>query len=141
MTIDFDKDGQSDPLNYVLRIFGEWGTEVKVKIPKICKKPEFSDKYRGLTPEGTVPVVVQVIQDELRHDNFSNIGCDVLTGDGRTPIQDIEGKPQHSVELQRVFRYILSPGTYILRPSRERGTSREFLVRIFSPCPIYEDKY
>ncbi|XP_046585474.1 calpain-1 catalytic subunit-like isoform X1 [Haliotis rubra] len=141
MTVDFDKDGQSDPLNYVLRIFGEWGTEVTVIVPNICKKPEFSDKYRGLTPEGTVPVVVQVIQDELRHDSFSKIGCGVLTGDDRTRIPDIEGKPRRSAELQRVFRYNLSPGTYILRPSRKHGTSKEFLVRVFSPCPIHADKY
>ncbi|XP_067650492.1 calpain-A-like isoform X2 [Haliotis asinina] len=126
LTPDFDKDGQSDPLNYVLRIFGEWGKTVKITIQGIY-----------LAPGGTIPVVLQIIQDELRRGNYSNIGCDVFTEDGRT-VQYTERKPPLSDELERVFRYNLSPGTYILHPSRDKsGTSKEFLVRLFSPCRIY----
>ncbi|XP_067650181.1 calpain-1 catalytic subunit-like [Haliotis asinina] len=139
LTPDFNKDGVSDPLNYVWSIFGEWGTAVKINIPKNCKKPGFSDKYRNRTRQGTVPVVVQVIQDEPQRGNYSNISCD--WGD-RARVPDIAGNRGLVLELQRVYRYILSHGTYILLPSRdERGSTKEFLVRLFSPCPIYANKY
>ncbi|XP_067648970.1 calpain-1 catalytic subunit-like [Haliotis asinina] len=142
LTPDFDKDGGPDSLNYVRSIFGEWGTRVKINIPKNCKKPVFSDKYRYRTREGTVPVVVQVIQDELRRRNYSKISCDVFTWGGRARVPDILGNRGRLFKLQCVYRYTLSHGTYILLPSRdERGTSREFLVRLFSPCPIYASKY
>ncbi|XP_071102037.1 calpain-1 catalytic subunit-like [Haliotis cracherodii] len=140
LTPDFDKDGQSDPLNYVRRMFGEWGRKMEITIPGICRKPMFSEKYRGLTPEGSIPIVVQIIQKEVDRSFYCDIGCSLSDANGRR-IPDIERKPTHAAELQRVFRYILPPGRYTLQPSTARvATNREFLVRVFSPCPVFSNK-
>ncbi|XP_046332983.2 calpain-A-like isoform X2 [Haliotis rufescens] len=109
LTPDFDKDGQSDPLNYVLRIFGEWGQKMEITIPGACRKPMFSEKYRDLAPTGSIPIVVQIVQKEVRRSFYCDIGCSLSDANGRR-IPDIERKPTHAAELQRVFRYTLPPG-------------------------------
>ncbi|XP_046565478.1 calpain-A-like [Haliotis rubra] len=149
LTPDFDKDGRSDSLNYVLRVFSEWrgksavgpGTWLRQKLrnPRVA----FTVPKTG---EDFTPVVVQLIQ-KAEFLDYAAIRCDmfrVASGDeqsGTIYVDDIpDANPTRLYEssLQWSSRYKLSPGRYIVIPSTYySGVEREFLIRVYTPCPLY----
>ncbi|XP_048237272.1 calpain-A-like [Haliotis rufescens] len=150
LTPDFDIDGRSDGLNHVLRIFGEWRGGVgqggtlrdRVRNPRFA----FTVPVEGVTDEGYVPVVVQIIQ-KAHHLDYDAIRCDlykVTRGSERSrmfyvaKMRDTEAKDCYYPRLQCVFRYRVKPGRYIVIPSTyQSGVNREFLLRVFSSSPVY----
>ncbi|XP_067649182.1 calpain-11-like [Haliotis asinina] len=150
LTPDFDIDGRSDGLNHVLRIFGEWrggvgqgGTlRARVRNPRFA----FTVPEEGLSEDGYVPTVVQIIQ-KAHHLDYESIRCDVykvVRGSEKSrmlyvaKMRDTEAKDYYYPRLQCTFRYRLKPGRYLVIPSTyQRGITREFLLRLFCPCPVY----
>ncbi|XP_071101903.1 calpain-A-like [Haliotis cracherodii] len=148
LTPDFDIDGGSDHLNYVLRIFGEWRTDTSTGQGRTLTDRLRNPRFSFAIPNGgeEVPVVVHLIQGAGQHEAYHDIRCDlfkVMSDDDRsvfvTKMQDTEAKEHYFRWRQCTFRYRLRPGNYIVVPSTcQSATSEEFLVRVFSPCPLYD---
>ncbi|XP_071101905.1 calpain-9-like [Haliotis cracherodii] len=161
LTPDFNEDGQPDPLNHVLKIFSEWqgdraagkgfslnerlnNPRLAFTVRGICGMVMKTPKYKDLTREGYVPIVVQLVQ-KAEHLDYQSIRCDVfkMHSNGKcTQIHDTEGKDDYFQDLQCIFRYNLKEGNYFVVPSTENPRNeREFLVRLFSPCPLLECRF
>ncbi|XP_046333014.2 calpain-2 catalytic subunit-like [Haliotis rufescens] len=151
LTPDFDIDGRSDPLNYVLKIFGQWqgGTSVGqgYDITERLGNPKMAYTLPG--QGGDVPVVVHIVQNADRGDRIYHMRCDLFKViNGAETASHIflekmpcntERKDYYYPARQYTFRYSLTPGRYIVLPSLVHpGVNREFLIRVFSPRPLYK---
>ncbi|XP_071108830.1 calpain-9-like [Haliotis cracherodii] len=149
LTPDFDKDGRSDSLNYVLRVFSEWRGKSAVG-PGIWLSQKLRNPRIAFTvpktDEDYTPVVVQLIQ-KAEYGDYAAIRCDmfrVVSGDERSGTLYVDDIPNadpsrlYIESLQWSSRYKLSPGRYIVLPSTyTSGMEREFLIRVYTPCPLY----
>ncbi|XP_033762963.1 calpain-2 catalytic subunit-like isoform X2 [Pecten maximus] len=145
LTPDFDRDGSSDTLNYVTCLYGDWrgknaaGFQKKLENPKYLI--EVTDKL--CDESGNVPIVLQIIQrtHQRKRDKIS-IRCDlykVLSSSGGIYVVDELGENTNSYkqDQQASFRYLVTPGRYIVLPSAiEDGLEKEFMVRVFSSGPL-----
>ncbi|XP_041366750.1 calpain-1 catalytic subunit-like [Gigantopelta aegis] len=148
LTPDVDSDGRADSLTYVTYIYGEWTGEKAAGFENKLENPRFvfTMPNQGLAGDGYTPVVVQTIQRtkhrkedrfSIRSDLFKIIG----KGGTRQPSYNVEilgdNTSVYTAEIQVSHRHRIHPGDYIIIPSTIRsGEEKEFLIRVFTPCPI-----
>ncbi|KAL5009574.1 hypothetical protein ScPMuIL_011879 [Solemya velum] len=146
---DFDKDGCTDSLNHVLCIFGDWVGDTAAGWKPRLNNPryELTITEEGIDEEGTMPVVLQIIQkvDVQKRDKI-RIRCDIYkvlgeteTDTGLVSVVELRGQEtnMYNAKLQICFRHRLEPGHYIIVPSAvDAGLEKEFLIRLFTPSPV-----
>nr|KAG5712013.1 hypothetical protein BaRGS_020739 [Batillaria attramentaria] len=141
LTPDFDRDGRTDRLDYVLNIYGQWIGPTAAGFKNKLRNPKYGFTVHDKGED--IPVVVQLIQkkqhrkdktDQIRGDLFK-----VQGSDGNRAVLENMGENTNSYTdaAQRSFRFRLKGGNYCLVPSAaDAGTEREFLIRVFSPVPL-----
>ncbi|KAK6166904.1 hypothetical protein SNE40_023508 [Patella caerulea] len=152
ITPDIDCDGSGDCLSHVMYIYGEWKGETAAGFPNRVNNPRyiFTVSDDGMTCDGMVPIVIQVIQRTIRRkaDRFS-IRCDLYQVSGEkmasvpSCVLEMQGGEDetnvYSPEIQTTHRHHVKPGKYAVIPSCiEPGQEKEFLVRIFSVSPLQD---
>ncbi|XP_048237270.1 calpain-3-like [Haliotis rufescens] len=149
LTPDFDSDGCSDSLDNVLRIYGQWLGDTAAGFSDRLQNPRyvFTVPDEGMTEEGYVPLVVQLIQKtQHRKSDLVSVRCDLYKVLG----SDVSGRPTYVLEMlgtetnvyspgvQVAFRHRVEPGHYVVVPSTiDAAVEKEFLIRIFAPCPLH----
>ncbi|XP_046560117.1 calpain-2 catalytic subunit-like [Haliotis rubra] len=147
LTPDFDINGQTEQLHYVLRIFGEWkggsrddesDAQILQDNPRLAFTVPHEDGFQD-----SVPIVVHIIQRADRGDEMYNIQCNLFktkSPDDETVVTTVkrEQDETHYAKMrQRTFRFELTPGRYILVPSTgDREGNRDYLARVYSPYPL-----
>ncbi|KAK3588059.1 hypothetical protein CHS0354_012105 [Potamilus streckersoni] len=152
ITPDFDKDGSEDTLNYSTCIYGDWCGETAAGFKNKIKNPKylFSVPEDGIDETGNVPIVLQIIQkiahrkvDEkfsTRIDLYRVVG---ESDDGSILVVEELGEATniYKMEIQMTNRFRVEPGRYMAVPSTmNAGEQKEFLIRIFSSCPLSDIK-
>ncbi|XP_046583104.1 calpain-2 catalytic subunit-like [Haliotis rubra] len=154
LTPDFDIDGRSDPLNYVLKIFGEWRGRTSVGQGRDLTERLGNPKMAFTLPAegGHIPVVIHVVQNADSGERIYHMRVDlfkVIKGSEteshifieRMPC-NTEMKEYYYPAHQYTFRFSLTPGRYVVLPSLVHpGINREFLIRVFSPRPLYRCRH
>ncbi|KAK7504436.1 hypothetical protein BaRGS_00004302, partial [Batillaria attramentaria] len=145
LTPDFDKDGVTDTLNYVLNIYGQWIGDNAVGYKNKMGNPKYAFTLPDMGED--TPVVVQLIQRRKdRKDPKNFIWCDLLEvrgSDGRRAVVEFlppgAKNTSYRDSSQRSFRFRLRGGNYCVIPTtHQAGQEREFLIRVFSPVPLQD---
>ncbi|BFY99029.1 hypothetical protein BsWGS_02069 [Bradybaena similaris] len=148
LTPDFDCDGRSDNLNYVLNIYGEWSGNCAAGFHDRLQNQRFTFTVtdNGLVDNDYMPLVVQIVQSKKKVADNVSIRCDVfkVLGDKiqqrrRQVALEILGQKTnvYTPELQTVYRFKLKPGRYVIIASTaEKGQEKAFLLRLFSSSPL-----
>nr|KAG5712016.1 hypothetical protein BaRGS_020742 [Batillaria attramentaria] len=138
---DFDKDGRTDTLDYIVHIYGQWVGPKAAGFRNKLGNP----KYLFTVPDedDDVPVVVQLIQKKKHNrDSTDQIRCDLFkiqgSADSRFALENMGTKTKsYTPDAQRSFRFRLKGGNYCVVPSASKpGIEREFLIRVFTPLPL-----